>query len=267
MKRILPVLAAVLLLLAFFPGFTALADNENTLPYMTDAADLLSEAEAETLNQKAAALTERYGIAVRVLAVSSIGSYNVEDFSEAVFDEYHLGYGSQDSCIMLLLSMEYRDYDIFAHGYGNYAFTDYGKERIADHIVPKLRNNDWYGAFLLFLEDCDEYLAKAAQGEPIDRPAAGEMPAGTRTVIHAIIALIPALIATLVMKSKMKTVHKQRAAAQYTGWDQLNLSIRDDRFLHRSVHRTRIETNSGSRGGGGGTSVNSHGSSHHSGKF
>ena len=93
------------------------------------------------------------------------------------------------------------------------------------------------------------------------------MPRGTRTLLHVVIGLIPALIATMIMKGKMKTVHRQRAAAQYTGWDQLDLMLKQDRFLHRSVHRTRIETGSGSRGGGGGTSVNSHGSSHHSGKF
>ena len=347
MKRILLFLVAAVLLLAFLPGFTALADDEDTLPYVTDAAELLTDLQAETLQQRAAELTEEYGVAVRILTVSSIGQYGIEDFAEAAFDQYHLGYGDLNSCIMLLLSMEYRDYDIFAHGRGNEAFTDYGKELIAEDIVPKLKNNDWYGAFTLFLEDCGEYLAKAAQGEPVDIPfvlnsfdysfndpgdtfqlyastLSGEPvsvswsstdpgvatvdenglvtavnrgsariiaygdgftnecyvwvensanAATTRTILHAIIALIPALIATLIMKGKMKTVHKQRTAAQYTGWDQLNLQINEDRFLHRSVHRTRIESNSGSRGGGGGggshggTSISSHGSSHHSGKF
>ena len=348
MKRFLLILAAALLLLALFPGFTALAADEETLPLVKDAAELLSDAEAEALQQRAAELTEKYNIAVRILTVQSIGQYNIEDFAEAAFDQYHLGYGSQNSCIMLLLSMEYRDYDIFAHGYGNTAFTDYGKELIADDIIPYLKNNDWNGAFAAFLEDCGSFLEKAANDEPVDIPfvlnifdytfqdpgesfqlyatTLGGKPvsvvwhssdpsvatvdenglvtavnrgyaritgyadgftnecdvrvensanaATTRTILHAIVALIPALIATLIMKGKMKTVHKQRTAAQYTGWDQLNLSIRDDRFLHRSVHRTRIESNSGSRSGGGsgggshgGTSISSHGSSHHSGKF
>jgi uncharacterized membrane protein YgcG len=349
MKRIFLFLAAALLLLAFFPGFTALAADEDTLPFVTDAAKLLSESEAETLNQKAAELTEKYGIAVRILTLDSIGEYKIEDFAEAAFDQYHLGYGEQNSCIMLMLSMEYRDYDIFAHGYGNYAFTDYGKERIADHVVPKMSGGDWYGAFLAFLEDCDEYLAKAAENKPVDVPfvlnsfdysfsepgdtfqlraatLGGEAvavtwrssdpsvatvdanglvtavdrgsariiasadgftnecyvwvegranAAGINAVLHAVIALVPAFIATLIMKGKMKTVGRQRSAAQYTGWDQLDLRVREDRFVHRSVHRTRIETNSGPRGGGGGghsghsggTSVSSHGSSHHSGKF
>ena len=78
MKRILLFLAAAVLLLAFLPGFTALAADEETLPYVTDAANLLSESEAETLNQKAAELTEKYGIAVRILTVNSIGEYNIE---------------------------------------------------------------------------------------------------------------------------------------------------------------------------------------------
>ena len=348
MKRFLLILTA-LLLLTLFPGYTALAAEEDTLPLVTDAAELLSDTQAEALQQKAAELTEKYGIAVRILTVQSIGQYSIEDFAEAAFDQYHLGYGDQGSCIMLLLSMEYRDYDIFAHGYGNEAFTDYGKELIADDVVPYLKNNDWNGAFTAFLEDCGSFLEKAAQDEPVDIPfvlnvfdysfqdpgesfqlyasTLGGKPvsvvwrssdpsvatvdenglvtavnrgyasitgyadgftnecyvrvensanaATTRTIVHAVIALIPALIATLIMKGKMKTVHRQQTAAQYTGWDQLNLSIRDDRFLHRSVHRTRIESNSGSRSGGGGggggshggTSISSHGSSHHSGKF
>ena len=304
MKRILLFLAAAVLLLAFLPGFTALAADEETLPYVTDAANLLSESEAETLNQKAAELTEKYGIAVRILTVNSIGEYKIEDFAEAAFDQYYLGYGDRNSCIMLLLSMEYRDYDIFAHGYGNDAFTDYGKELIADDIVPELKVNDWYGAFGVFLQDCDEYLAKAAQGEPVDIPfvlnsfdysftdpgdtfqlyattlsgqpvsvswrssdtgvatvdenglvtavnrgsariiAYGDgftnecsvwvensaNAAATRTLLHAVIALIPALIATLTMKGKMKTVHKQRTAAQYTGWDQLGKNPGDETY-------------------------------------
>ena len=106
-----------------------------------------------------------------------------------------------------------------------------------------------------------------AKGTEAGRQAKSFMEAGK---------LVPdALIATMIMKGKMKTVHKQRTAAQYTGWDQLTLQINEDRFLHRSVHRTRIESNSGPRSGGGGggggshggTSVSSHGSSHHSGKF
>ena len=349
MKRFLLILAAALLLLTLFPGFTALAaDEEQTLPLVTDAAEILSDTEAETLQQKAAELTEKYGIAVRILTISSIGNAEIERASEQIYDEYHLGYGPQGSCIMLMLSMEYRDYDIFAHGYGNEAFTDYGKELIAEDVIPYLKQNDWYGGFNAFLEDCDAFLAKAAQGEPVDIPFLlntydvslqdpGETfqlkaadrsgkpvsvrwsssdtrvatvdenglvtavnrgsayiscsaegfsdecviwvensanAATTRAILHAVIALVPAFIATLIMKGKMKTVHKQRAAAQYTGWDQLNLTIRDDRFLHRSVHRTRIESSSGPRSGGGGgggshggTSISSHGSSHHSGKF
>ena len=40
MKRILLFLAAAVLLLVFLPGFTALAADEETLPYVTDAANL-----------------------------------------------------------------------------------------------------------------------------------------------------------------------------------------------------------------------------------
>ncbi len=259
MKKLCLILAA-LVLLALLPGLAARA--EDTLDPVTDAAGLLTDEQWKTLNDRAQALTEKYGIAVRIITVDSIGSYNIEDFAEAVFDEYHLGYGPQNSCIMLLMSMEYRDYDIFAHGYGNEAFTDYGKEKLDGYFLPKFKNNDWYGGFTGFLDGCDEYLRLAAAGTPVDR---GSMSRGAKTVIHLVIAFIPALIVALILKGKMKTVAKQRSAAAYTGMDQLDLRFKEDRFLHRSQTRTRIQTES-SRSGGG-TSVNSHGSSHHSGKF
>ena len=264
MKKLSLILAAALLL-ALCLALPALADGEDTLPWVTDAAELLTDAQWQELNNRAASLTEKYGIAVRIVTVDSIGEYNVEDFAEAVFDQYNLGYGSDNSCIMLLLSMEYRDYDIMAHGYGNTAFTDYGKDKLANRFLPKLGNNDWYGGFSAFLDGCDEYLAAAAQGNPVD-VGDNSMSRGARTVIHLIIGFIPAIIAVLIMKGKMKTLGRQRTAAAYTGWDQLDLRFKEDRFLHRSVTRTKIETQTRS-GGGGGTSVNSHGSSHHSGKF
>ena len=237
-----------------------------SLDYVTDAAELLTDAQRDELNRRAAALTEQYGLAVRILTVPSIGNYNIEDFAEAAFDQYGLGYGADGSMVMLLLSMEYRDYDIMAHGYGNYAFTDYGKDKLANRFLPKLGNNDWYGGFSAYLDGCQEYLEKAAQGEPVD-VGSSSMSRGAKTVIHLLIALIPAFIVVLIMKGKMKTVAKQRTAAEYTGWDRLDLRLKEDRFLHRSVRRTKIESSSGGSRSGGGTSVNSHGSSHHSGKF
>ena len=242
------------------------AQATGTLDYVTDAAELLTENQRAELNRRAAALTEKYGLAVRILTVPSIGNYNIEDFAEAAFDQYGLGYGADGSMVMLLLSMEYRDYDIMAHGYGNYAFTDYGKDKLADRFLPKLGNNDWYGGFTAYLDGCEEFLEKAAQGEPVD-VGSSSVSRGTKTVIHLLIALIPAFIVVLIMKGKMKTVAKQRTAAEYTGWDQLDLRLKEDRFLHRSVRRTKIESSSGGSRSGGGTSVNSHGSSHHSGKF
>ena len=246
---------------------SAAAEAPASLDYVADSAQLLTEDQRAELNRRAAGLTEKYGIAVRIITVNSIGQYNVEDFAEAVFDQYGLGYGPQNSCIMLLLSMEYRDYDIMAHGYGNEAFTDYGKDKLADKFLPKLGNNDWYGGFSAYLDGVDEFLALAAQGEPVDVGSGYGGPSqGAKTVIHLVVAFIPALIVALIMKGKMKTVKKQRAAAAYTGLDQLDLRLKEDRFLHRSQTRTRIQTESSSRSGGG-TSVNSHGSSHHSGKF
>ena len=89
-----------------------------------------------------------------------------------------------------------------------------------------------------------------------------------------IIVLFPSLVAGMVVggfKRKSKTAVRQTKAANYVSRGGLQLRERSDQFINRSVTRQIIPKNtSSSRPGGGhagGTSVNSGGFSHHSGKF
>ena len=82
----------------------------------------------------------------------------------------------------------------------------------------------------------------------------------------AIGILVPLLVAFTVcsiFKAQMKTAKMQQAAQEYIDGQGLVLTAQNDRFLHTTRTERYIEPPKSS----GGTSVNSSGSSHSSGRF
>ena len=264
-KRIVTLFLTLLMLLSL--SAVAFAYSEGGMPLVTDSAGLLTEDENAALNELADELSAEYACEIIVVTVDSLDGWNVEEFTEAVYQQYGFGCGAEKDGVILLLSMEARDYDMAAYGYGNVAFTDYGKDALMDGVLPYLRENDWYGAFHEFIISCGSYLASARAGNPIDyyyTPAPPITPG--KIILAVIIGLVTALIVSGVQKGKMKSAILQTRADRYM--KELNLEQREDNFLRKETHRVKRQTSSsgGSRSGGG-TTVHSSGFSHHSGKF
>ncbi len=266
-------LLLLLLVLLLLPALPAAAYSQIELPPLVcDACGLLTREEADTLNARAEEYSEAYACDIILVVVPDTEGYDVESYTEEVYRTYHYGRGEEQSGVILLLSMEGRDYDLAAYGYGNVAFTDAGKEWLMEDVLPYLGNNDWYGGFSQYLESCADYLRQARAGSPVDDYGGGARRqgfyiTGRMVLIALILGLIPAGITVLVLRSRMKSAVLQRKADSYLA-EPLRLTLQDDRFLRKDVHRVRRDSGSGSRGGGGrGTSVRSSGFSHRSGKF
>lgn len=252
---------------------TAFADD---FEYVTDAAGLLTEYERSELNAMAKEISERQQCGVFIVTVRdyrTIYNGDIDSCAEGFFDHYNLGMGSDRDGTLLLISTSTREFCHSAHGYGNVAFTDYGKDVMADSYLRYLGNDDWYNAFRDFLTSCDKLLTVAHEGTPFDvTPDYGP---SSRSPIQVLLMLVifPGLIALMVcagLKKKMVSVRKQTGAQDYIANGGINLSVKQDVFTHRTQTRRIIETQSRSSGGGGfhgGTTVNSHGFSSHSGKF
>ena len=259
-KRVWTALIALLLLLCL--THPALAYSSRTLDLVADAAGLLSESEAAYLNAEAERLSEAYACEVIIVTVDSLDGYYVQDFSEGVFETYQYGYGADRSCIMLLLSFYDREYDILAHGYGNTVFTDARKDIMVEHVVPYLSEDNWYGAFDMYLKVCEDFLYANANGLEHGEYDAPGSPAGN-ILLTLILSAIPAALVVLSMRSKMKTAVRQSNATAYIADNGVNISYRDDRYIRSNVRRVAKSSSSS----GGKTSVNSRGFSHRSGKF
>ncbi len=275
---------SLLLALALLLSLGAGAFAEARLEYVTDEAGILSEDTRRELNERARQISEDTGCGVYVVVVKDCRDYvngGIETFAEEVFEEYGLGYGSTHDGVMLAMSMSERDYDIYAHGdFGNYAFTDYGKEQLAESFLDNFRRNDWAGGFRDFVDNSEDMIRRAKNGDPVDQwiPDPVQDPGPSLSAGElGLSALIAAVFGgTMVggMKRQMKTAVRQTRAENYVAQGGVKLSRQDDQFVNRTVSRQVIRRDppsGGSRPGGGhygGTTISgSHGGSHHSGKF
>ena len=275
MKRIL---ASLLLVIILLLSLSVCAHAEARIDYVSNYAGILSSDEQKDLRDRAAAVSAQYDFGVYVVVVDDHTQYvngSIEDFAEEIFHSYGLGVGETEEGMILAMSMKERDYDIYAHGeFGNYAFTDYGKEQLADSFLDNFRRNDWAGGFRDFIETSADMLQKAKDGNPVDIWIPDPDPVETGPSFDGFKAAISLAMGALFgggavggMKRSMKTAVKQTQAENYIRGG-VNLRGEHDTFVNRTVTRTRIrqENNSSSSrpGGGhfGGTTISgSHGGS------
>ena len=275
------VIVSLLFALCLLLGMTAAAYADAQIDYVSDYAGLLSDAQRRDLNDRAAEIADEYNFGVFVVVVNDYKSYvngSIADFSENVFHRYGLGRGQKEEGVLLAMSMNDRNYDIYAHGdFGNYAFTDYGKDQLANSFLDDFRRNDWAGGFRDFIRTSGDMLEKARNGQPVDTWIPDQAETGPRMTLGKL--LVSLGVGCLTggatvggMKRQMKTAVRQSGAANYVAQGGVRLSNKRDDFVNRSVTRQVIPRQTGSNrpGGGhfGGTTISgSHGGSHHSGKF
>lgn len=228
-----------------------------TVPLLVDDADLLSDSEENEIEQQLDAVSEKYGMEVVIVTVWGLDGKSAMAYA----DDYYDYNGYLEDGILLLISMEDRDWWISTSGEGKRDFTDAGLDYIAEKIIPDLSNGDYDWAFTTYVQLCDEFIGQARNGQPYD---VGNMPAeafawGTAALIAFVPAFIIALITVLIMKSKLKSVHKQDTASAYTRNESLHLTEQKDRFLY--VHHSRT-VKPKNNSGGSSTHRSSSGSSH-----
>lgn len=227
------------------------------LPLLVDDAFLLSDAEVETLNRKLDEISDRLGFDVIIITVDSIQDWDMdpEGAAEWIYDEYNYGVGPNHDGVLLLISMEERDWAITSTGFGQTAINSDAQDFLSGSFLSSLSTGNYYEAFGIFADSCDMLVRQAQNGEVYKAPFNFSGSLG----ISLVISFLVALIAVGSMKKKLKSVAMKAAAADYVCDDSLNITTAREHYLYHTVTRSAKpqNSNSGSRGGGGHTS--SHG--------
>lgn len=242
---------------------TAEAVVYEQLPRLVDNADLLSGAEETALLAELDEISLRQGSDVVIITVDSIDpSYtSISSYADDVFDYNGFGLGEDRSGILLLLSMDTREWAISTRGSAITAFTDAGQEYIIGQIKSDLSDESYAAAFTKFAELSDEFMTQAATGTPYDTGNLPKTPLSAMWIFIALgVGLAAAFIITAIMKSGHKSVRMQAAADNYIRDDSMNLIDKQDIFLYKRVDEYRREKNDSS--GGSSTHESSSGAEH-----
>ena len=277
LRKFIPMTAAAAVLAFSMPIVYA-----EDVTYVKDTYGLVSEEQLGALNTTAQAVSEQYGCGVYIRVTDYMGGYSdIEQYSEAVYTTEELGLGPEQSGVMLVIDMDSRSYDIVAYGEGNWAFTDYGKNLIADDVLGYLADEDYYGALHAFIMDSSSFLQAYQEDTPVDTwipdpvptPDPEEVKARRFRTNMGITCTVPPFISWVIvtaLKSRNKTTSTATNANHYIAKNGIHYTRKTDILVNRTISRTpivQIKDSGGHSGHMGGTTINTGGFSHHSGKF
>lgn len=269
-RRFLAILTSLLLLL-----MVPLTVSAEELSLVIDNAGLLTDEEIQDLSVKAAALRNQYQTDVVILIEGSLDGELPQDYAEDCLIWQDYGYGDDYNAILLLLSMEERDWCITTSGEAIFVLTDYGKQASMEEALSYFGNDDFYNGFQVWLDGLPVYFDAFYNGEPIDGYAdySGDYYHGVRDEIvyyeepvtpsfflSLIIGLIAASVSVLIMRFSMNSKRPQGDAANYLIQGSYHLRKEKDVFLYSNVQKTPRQTESSSSSRGGGSSVRTHSS-------
>lgn len=270
MKKKLSVLFLAIVLCLCIARPVSAAESEGFVDQyyrVLDMADLLTDSEESALIKKLDEISLRQNMDVIIATTDDLGGYSVRDYADWLYEQCMFGYGRNKDGLILLISMEDRDWCISTCGYGITAFTDAGIEYIGEQITSDLSDGNYAAAFSSYAELCDDFITQARTGAPYD---SGNLPSKPLSFIWIPIALFVGFIIAKIfvgnMKSELKTVRKQAAANSYVKSGSMNITESRDLFLYRTVTKTARPKNTSS---GSSTHRSSSGTSHGggSGKF
>ncbi len=211
--------------------------SPNTGDFVVDEADLLTEAQESELQDVLTKLMKKHKMHFVIVTVDSLGGVSAYSYADSYYHNSDYGYGDDDSGILLLLSMQYRDYYIYTYGEAEDKFGDSELTDLEDAMLPYFADNEFYDGFVAYADACDAALSFDWFGN---------------IVIAAVIGLVTALIIVFSMRSQLKTVRPQKGASSYVRQGSFVLTKDLDLFLYRNITRTRrAESSSGSRSSGG----------------
>lgn len=257
MKRLIALLFVVVMV--FSLSMVAYAASGEKI---IDEAGLLSDSEIRVLDDMAQQLCHKYQIDVVILTVESTGGKKITPFADDYFDNNGLGCGSEDSGVLLVLSMEDRDWALSTYGDAIPALTDYGQKLLMDEVLPYLGDDEYYDGFETYLRELDRYFQAYEDGNPIDK----ERNVVVIILVAIALGLLVGFITICIMKSGMKTIRPQSSASNYVKSGSYHLHKQQDIFLYSQTTKVKkAESSSGGSSTHRSSSGRSHGGS--SGKF
>ena len=126
-KRLFTILFTVILIFSTVLPVSAAEEEmppERLLPRLVDEADLLTDEEEADILEQLDEISERQECDVAVVTVDGLDGKSAMEYADDFYDYNGYGFGEEKDGILLLVSMEERDWYISTCGFGITALTD-----------------------------------------------------------------------------------------------------------------------------------------------
>ena len=223
--------------------------NDGSLFPVVDAADLLTDDEENKLAEHIYQYEYQYDSAIVFVTVDTLGSRNVEQYGDDFYDYNGYGYGDSHDGILFLIDIESRSWHITTTGSAIGIFTDSAQEDLIDACKSNLSAGNYYESFDQFVSACDRRQQSYIEGHTFT---------SGKFFICVIAGFLLALLPLFFFIGQLITVHPEKGASNYSQGG-LSLTGKHDRFVRKSVSRTKIQKESSSTHTG--SSGTSHGGS------
>ena len=246
MKRIIS--AIIFSLIVFAAAFIPASAHGARL---LDGAGLLDEYSAEAVTEALDRMSEQLKMELVIVTTDSTDGREPRDYAADIYDYGDYGYNTTNDGIVLLIVMDDRYVGMTSTGKGRSVYTASVQNDMRDVITPYLSDGNYERAFLLFCELCSDAKDAYDRGESYDvsnYDYSEKMPLSVLIIASMIIGLIVALIAVLVMRSKMKSVRSRNEASDYVRPESFS-SAGNEIFLYRTIDRREKPQDNGGSGG------------------
>ena len=219
--------------------------------FVYDEADLLTDEQEAELVKKLTEVSHATNAQIVVVTLASMDGGNIDEFIDYLYDSMGFGYGENHDGVLLLVSMDPREYRILSNGYAGTAIGPDQIDTLCDFMETYLPNGHYVAAFNSFADQCGEFLEYYQMGSPFK--------VGKNLAISLIIGIIAGLIVAFVLKGQLKSVRKQDQAHRYVKPGSMTVDIQYDIFLYRTVTRTQKQKRVESTSSGSGNTARSKG--------
>ncbi len=229
---------------------------------ITDLAGLLSESEWQAVEAYAREVTETYECGVYAVLVEDFRDYGAtpEEACGNIYESCELGYGAGRDAIVLLLSMDDRDYALRDFGpFPAEQITEYGFDTLVDAFLDDFAEDDWYSGLYDYVEKSASLLEPYEQYDDsdVEWDDSWYEPAGEEFFMAYGIALVAGLLVALlvctIFKRQMRTAVRARSASSYVAASGVDMQIRQDVYTYttRTERRIKEDRDHSSSGSGG----------------
>lgn len=128
---------------------------------LTDDACLLSTWEKNSIEERLNASSTKWEFDFVIVTTNTLNGETPRDYADNFYDDNNFGYGSEKDGVLLLVSMEDRDWWITTTGFGIQAIDDSALDNISNAFLNDLSSGNYYDAFISFVDAAETTVEKA----------------------------------------------------------------------------------------------------------